>query len=97
MINEHAHLTVAATEVSAFEAALPLAREQLLTAPGCREVSIHRSVDQPGTYLLRVGWDRLEDHLEVFPTTPQARHLAAAIGGYFAGEPLVVHFEATQV
>jgi heme-degrading monooxygenase HmoA len=97
MIHEHAHLTVAAGNASAFEAALPTARQHLLEAPGCREVSFHRSVDQPGKYLLRVAWDSLEDHLETFPTTPQAEQLADTIGGYFAGKPLVVHFEAEQV
>jgi quinol monooxygenase YgiN len=97
MIHEHAHLAISAAHVGAFEAALPAARKHLLAAPGCREVSIHRSVDHHGTYLLRVAWDRIEDHLEVFPTTPHSGRLAAAIGDYFAKEPLVVHFEAVEV
>jgi hypothetical protein len=56
-------------------------------------VSFHRSLDRPGTYLLRVGWDRIEDHIATFPGTPQAILLAKTIGGYFTEEPMVIHFE----
>lgn len=97
MIYEHAHLVIAPAAVEDFEKAVSTAREHLLAAPGCREVAVHRSVDRPGTYLLRVGWDRIADHLEVFPTTPQAAALAATIGGFFAEPPLVVHFEDDEV
>jgi quinol monooxygenase YgiN len=97
VIHEHAHLYIGDADIEAFEAALPGAREQLLAAPGCHEVSVHRSVDQPGVYLLRVGWERIEDHIDVFPSTPQAERLAKAIGGYFAGKPLVIHFDSAEV
>ena len=97
MIYEHAHLVIDSAKVTEFESAAPDARKALLDAPGCREVSIFRSVDQPGTYLLRVGWDRIEDHLEVFPTTPQARTLGEAIAGFFAEAPLVIHFDDVEI
>ncbi len=97
MIYEHAYLVIDPERIEQFEQAVPGGREHLLAAPGCREVSVHRSVDRPGTYLLRVGWDRIEDHLEVFPGTPQARLLADAIAGYFADEPTVVHFESAEL
>lgn len=97
MIYEHGHLVIDPARAQEFEAAVPTARTALMDAPGCHEVSFFRSADKPGTYLLRVGWDRVEDHLEVFPTTPQAEALAAAIAGYFTEAPLVIHFEGAEI
>ncbi|MFJ9900880.1 hypothetical protein ACIQPR_46940 [Streptomyces sp. NPDC091280] len=37
-------------------------------------------------------WDRIEDGLKVFPTTPQVIRLAELIGAFFAEEPEVIHF-----
>lgn len=97
MIYEHAYLTIDPNRAQEFEKAVPVAREHLLAAPGCREATVVRSVDQPGTYLLRVGWDRIEDHLEVFPTTPQSKALAATIAGFFVQTPTLVHFDSAEV
>ena len=97
MIYEHAHLKIDPARAAEFEAALPVAIQALSEAPGNKEVAFSRSVDQPGTYLLRAGWDRISDHLEVFPTTPQAATLGAAIAGFFVEPPLVIHFEAEDI
>src|SRR2546423_3010855 len=50
-----------------FEAAYVRAEPILTGASGCRGAELFRDVERPGEYLLRVSWDRLEDHLEVFP------------------------------
>ncbi len=97
MILEYAHLTVAAEHVAAFEEAVPAIREHTLAAPGCREVSVHRGADRTGSYLIRVVWERLADHLEVYPTTPQARAIAAIIRPLLAAPTSVVHFENTPI
>ncbi|MBA3745315.1 putative quinol monooxygenase [Sporichthya sp.] len=97
MVYEHAHLVIDPARADEFEAAVPLALKALRDAPGCQEANISRSVDQPGTYLLRAGWDHLEDHLEVFPTTPQAATVGEAIAGFFTEAPLVIHFEDAQI
>lgn len=97
MIYEHVYLAIDPARAKEFEQALQAGRGHLLAAPGCREVSVSRSVDRPGVYLLRVGWNRIEDHLEVFPATPHAARLAEAIGGFFREEPTIVHFDAEQV
>jgi len=93
VIYEHAYLRVAADDQVAFEQAAPKAREILLSAQGCREVLVSKSVDDSGLYLLRVGWDSIEDHLERFPVSDQGAALGELIGGFFAEEPVVAHFE----
>ncbi|GAA2345936.1 antibiotic biosynthesis monooxygenase family protein [Streptomyces violaceusniger] len=97
MIYEHARLTIDPADAEKFEQAVPAGREALLSAPGCREVSFLRSVDQPGVYLLKVGWDSITDHLEVFPTTPQAARLADAIASFWTKAPEVIHFNGEEV
>ena len=38
--------------------------------PGFRGLTLSRCLERPGTYLLLVGWDRLEDHTEGFASSP---------------------------
>lgn len=92
VIYEHAYLRINAENQSAFEQAAPDARQILLSAQGCREVLISKSVDEPGLYLLRVGWDSIDDHLERFPVSEQGAALSKLIGGLFADQPVVKHF-----
>lgn len=92
MIYEYAQLRIAEKDQAAFERAAPAARRILLAAEGCRNVQISRSVDEPDLYLLKVGWDSIDDHLETFPQSEQGTALGELIGGLFAEEPTVAHF-----
>ena len=38
----------------------------IAAGPGCRRLSLSRCTERPGTYLLLVEWERLEDHTERF-------------------------------
>ncbi|XVQ09651.1 antibiotic biosynthesis monooxygenase family protein [Spirillospora sp. CA-255316] len=94
MIVEHAEFSVRPDAAPDFEAAFARSRHLLLEAHGCRGADLLRSVDRPDTYLLRVHWDRLEDHTETFPATPQAGLFAEAIAPHCVEPPRVVHYEA---
>lgn len=93
MVYEYALLTIHADRVAEFRSREARAAEILRSAPGCRSVEFQQGVDRPAVVLMKIAWERIEDHLEVFPDTPQAAELAALIGGFFAEEPVVVHFE----
>lgn len=97
MIYEYAHLRIAAAGRVAFESATPEARKILLSAVGCRDVQISKSVDEPGLYLLKVGWDSIEDHLDRFPGSEQGAALDRLIGGLFAADPDVTHFHESDL
>jgi len=100
MIFEHAHVTVAAERQSDFERAFADVKKYLVAANGGKTAELVRSVDTEGLYLMRVGWDSVEQHL-AFGSSPDARTIVDALGGFFVGTPTVVHFEklglATQV
>lgn len=92
-VHEYAILTIDPARAAEFAAVLPDAERVLRGAPGVRSVEFQRAVDRPEVYLLKVGWDSVEDHVERFPSTPQAERLAATIGGFFLETPFVAHFE----
>lgn len=97
MVVEHAYITVAAGQEVDFEEAFAKAEPVLAGAAGCRDTALFRDAEHPGCYLLRVTWERLEDHLEVFPTSPAGREFAAQIARFFAEAPDVRHFAADAV
>ncbi|RYH71209.1 MAG: antibiotic biosynthesis monooxygenase [Alcaligenaceae bacterium] len=97
MIYEHAYVTTDADKSTEFEEAFARAKQYLLDANGGKTAELVRSVDHPGLYLLRVGWDSVEDHTEVFASSTNGKLLGEAIGHYFIETPQVIHFEATPV
>ncbi|MDF3307543.1 antibiotic biosynthesis monooxygenase family protein [Rhodococcus sp. T2V] len=97
MIYEHAYVTVDAGNRTEFEDVFTRAKKYLLDANGGKTAEIVRSVDHPGLYLLRVGWDSVEDHTELFASSTNGKNLGEAIGHFFIETPQVIHFEDTAV
>lgn len=97
MVVEHAYISVDPARRAEFEAAYAKAEPILAGAQGCTGTALFRDVERPGGYLLRVGWQRLADHLEVFPTSDAGRAFAAHVAGFFTGAPEVRHFEVESV
>jgi heme-degrading monooxygenase HmoA len=97
MVVEHAYITVSPGSGAAFEAAYAAAEPVLTGAAGCRGAALFRDAEHPDSYLLRVTWERLEDHLEVFPSSPAGRDFATAVASFFDGPPEVRHYAAQPV
>lgn len=91
---EHALLRIDPHRHDAFAAAFAAAEHLLATSNGARSVELHRSIDDDGVYLLRVVWDRIEDHLVDFPASDAGRRFASEVGPFFVSEPIVAHFPA---
>lgn len=96
MLFEHATLTVGQENREGFLQAYPDIQAHLLTAQGCRSVDLYPSVDREDVYLLRVAWDRLEDHTEVFPESEPGRAVLAGLQKYVQSVD-VVHFSGSPV
>ena len=92
MVLEHALLDVRPGEEAAFEAAFAQAKQVIAAAPGCRWVRLERCVERPATYLLLVGWERLEDHTEGFRGSPAFVEWRGLVGGFWEPLPTVEHF-----
>lgn len=97
MIHEYAYLYITPGREQEFEQALLSAAPILESAEGCQSVELRRDVETPGSYLLRVGWATLEDHIEKFPKSQQASRFAEAIEHFFDREPTLRHFAVEPV
>ncbi len=94
MILEIADIRIQPGQQAAFEAAIRQGLATVLSrATGFRGASLHHGIESPERYVLQVQWDTLEDHTEGFRGSPLFAEWRGLIGGFFAGAPLVEHFE----
>ena len=94
MIVEHAEFQLLPGAGAEFVRAVAGVEGELLTAPGCKAMELLQSIDRSDTYLLRVCWERLEDHTEVFASSPRAKLFAEAVAPHCAAPPKVIHYGA---
>jgi|KBSSwiStaDraftv2_1062776.scaffolds.fasta_scaffold2330324_1 heme-degrading monooxygenase HmoA len=85
MVFESNEIRVTDGEGPAFEAAFTRARQLLLRIPGCRSAELLRRIGEPGRYQVRIGWERLEDHVEIYPGTAEAAEIRALLAPLIAG------------
>lgn len=94
---EYAHLMITSGREAEFEAAFRAAKSVLTGAAGCLEADLFRDSEEPASYLLRVRWETLADHLERFPASEAGATFASEVAHFFASAPTVRHFDATAV
>jgi heme-degrading monooxygenase HmoA len=97
MIYEHADLRINPGTEDKFLTDFTAVRHLLLEAEGCLSVELLVSVDTPAAYLLRVGWERIEDHTDTFPGTFQASELGRVLMAHCAAPPHVIHYNGQDV
>ncbi len=93
MVVEHAQLSIIAGREAEFEAAFVIGEQALARSPGYRWSRLLRQVEDPGTYLLLVGWSSLEAHTVQFRGSELFGQWRAVVGEYFAAPPHVTHFD----
>jgi heme-degrading monooxygenase HmoA len=93
MVLEHAVIAVRPGTGPAFEAALARARPIITSCRGFVSLELRRGVENPDSYLLLVGWERLEDHMVGFRESDAFPRWRAEIGEYLDGAPIVDHYE----
>jgi heme-degrading monooxygenase HmoA len=75
-----------------FERAFSQAKPIIASMPGFRKLSLSRSLESPGTYLLLVEWDRLEDHTVGFRQSTQYENWRALLHHFYDPFPVVEHY-----
>lgn len=93
MVLEHALLSVKPGDETAFEAAFAEAKSIIGGMRGFRRLTLSRGIESPGTYLLLVEWERLEDHTEGFRKSPQYQDWRRLLHHFYEPFPTVEHFE----
>jgi heme-degrading monooxygenase HmoA len=92
VILEHALLPVRPGREPAFEAAFAEASSLIAAMPGFAGLTLSRCLERPGTYLLLVQWERLEDHTEGFRGSPEYQRWRAELHHFYDPFPSVEHF-----
>lgn len=92
MILEHALLDVRPGEEERFEAAFSEAKGIIAASPGFVSLRLARCLERPGTYLLLVAWERLEDHTEGFRGSPAFERWRELLHHFYDPRPTVEHF-----
>ncbi|MCC2334969.1 antibiotic biosynthesis monooxygenase family protein [Cellulomonas wangsupingiae] len=95
MVLEHALLPVVPGREPEFEEAFDSARTIIAGMPGFRGLTLSRCVERPGTYLLLVEWESLEDHTVGFRGSPGYQRWRELLHHFYDPFPVVEHF--TQV
>lgn len=93
MVLEHAVLSVKPGEEDDFEASFAQAKGVLTGMPGLGRLTLSRCLERPGTYLLLVEWDRLEDHTVGFRGSPQYQQWRELLHHFYEPFPTVEHYE----
>jgi len=94
MILELVDIRIHPGQNAAFESAISRAAEGIIgLATGFNGFKINRGIESPERYLLQIFWDTLEDHTVGFRQSEAFTQWRAAVGPFFAGPPVVEHFE----
>ena len=93
MILEHALLHVKPGQEPHFESAFARARTIIATMPGFGRLTLSRGIEEPGTYLLLVEWDRLEDHTEGFRGSAEYQQWRELLHHFYDPFPTVDHYQ----
>ena len=89
---EIADIEVPPGSEAAFEAAVAEAAPLFRDSPGCRSMTLHRSIESPSWYRLVVGWESVEAHTETFRNSERFQQWRALVGPFFASPPKVEHY-----
>jgi heme-degrading monooxygenase HmoA len=94
MILEVAIFKIKPGQGPAFEKAMAKAKQVISASPGFQGMKISASIENPGRYMLRVCWGKIEDHMVTFRQSERFKEWRAHIQEFFDGPPVVEHFNA---
>ena len=94
MILELADIRIHPGQNTAFEAAIERGLQTVIAhAKGFQGFKVNKGMESPERYLLQIFWDTLEDHTVGFRESAAFADWRAIVGPFFAGPPVVEHFE----
>lgn len=93
MIVEHALLPVKPGTEARFVEAFDEAKQIISAMPGFLGLTLSRCIERPGTYLLLVQWETLEDHTDGFRGSEQYLQWRRLLHHFYEPFPDVEHFE----
>jgi heme-degrading monooxygenase HmoA len=93
MIHEIATIQVKPGAHAEFEAAIAASIPLFKRSRGCQSLRLERSIEQPDSYKVVIGWATLEDHTRHFVESEELQEFRRLAGGFVAGPAHVEHVE----
>ncbi len=94
MILELADIRIHPGQNAAFEEAIARGLQGVSQeVKGFQGHKVNRGIENPQRYVLQIFWDTLEDHTVGFRQSSAFTAWRAIVGPFFAGPPVVEHFE----
>ena len=94
MILEIADIRITPGQQAAFDEAIQRGLATVIAqAKGMRGYKVNKGIESAERYVLMVFWQTLENHTVDFRQSPAFQEWRALVGPYFAGPPVVEHFE----
>ena len=94
MILELADIRIQPGQQAAFDAAIERGVTTVIAkAQGYRGYKVNKGIENPERYILQIFWDNLDDHMVGFRQSPAFAEWRAIVGPFFAGPPVVEHFD----
>ena len=94
MILELADIRIHAGQQAAFEEAIQRGLNTVACkSKGFQGFKVNRGIESPDRFILQIFWNTLEDHTVGFRESPLFAEWRAIVGPFFAGPPVVEHFE----
>ena len=94
MILELADIRIAPGQQAAFDEAIQRGLATVISrAKGFQGFKVNKGIESPERYILQIFWDTLENHTVDFRGGPLFAEWRAIVGPFFAGPPVVEHFE----
>ena len=92
MILETAVFTIRPEEADQFLAAFAKGRRFIESSKGFHKLELRRGIEEPGTFVLVVWWQTLEDHTVAFKQSANFTQWREIVGRFFAAPPVVHHY-----
>jgi heme-degrading monooxygenase HmoA len=92
MILETAVFSVRPEEADQFRAAFAKGRRFIESSAGFHRLELRQGIEEPGTFILVVWWQTLEDHTVAFKQSSNFNEWRAMVGHFFAAPPVVYHY-----
>ena len=94
MILELADIRIHPGQNAAFEEAIQRGLAKVIrNAQGFQGFKVNRGIENTERYILQIFWNTLEDHTVGFRESPAFAEWRAIVGPFFAGLPVVEHFD----
>jgi quinol monooxygenase YgiN len=97
MVVEYIRYRIEADRVEAFQSAYGQAQASLQQAPQCVGYELARCTEEPGQFVLRIGWTSEEDHLQGFRKGPQFQPFLRAIQPFVKNIEEMRHYAPTPI